>query len=109
MRASLCTLALYYLLMSYILVVHADEAARSVTERIAHENLDTKLDAYLASFADKEVHVDLKITTHDPSYSGVLNVKVAHEVWHYERERYERLDDLINHLFDKLKENLSKK
>lgn len=95
--------------MSYILVVHADESARSAAERLARENLDTKLDSYLASFADKEIHVDLKITTHNPSYSGILNVSITPDSWHYERERYEHLDDLINHLFDKLKENLSKK
>lgn len=95
--------------MSYTLVVHADESARSAAERISRENLDTKLDSYLASFAEKEIHVDLKITTHNPGYSGILNVSIVPESWHYERERYERLDDLINHLFDKLKENLSKK
>ncbi len=96
--------------MSQQIVIHAPDSAKVVTERLVHENLENKLDSYLRPFVDKEVHVDVKIELHDDaSYSGTLNVDIVDQRYHFDRERYVHLDDLINHLFDKLKEKLARK
>ena len=90
--------------MSQQIVIHAPDSAKVVTERLVHENLENKLDSYLRPFVDKEVRVD-----DANSDSGVLNVDIVDQRYHFDRERYVYLDDLINHLFDKLKEKLARK
>lgn len=96
--------------MSQTIIIHAPDSAKPVTERLVSENLENKLDSYLRPFEDKEVRVDVKIELHDDaSYSGTLNVDIVDQHFHFDRERYVHLADLINHLFDKLKEKLARK
>ncbi|MFO0763264.1 MAG: hypothetical protein U0518_00130 [Candidatus Gracilibacteria bacterium] len=97
--------------MSQTIIIHAPDSAKPATERLVSENLENKLDSYLRPFADREVRIDVKIELHadDGSYSGTLNVDIVDQHFHFDRERYVHLADLINHLFDKLKEKLARK
>jgi hypothetical protein len=88
------------------------EHNKEVIERLTQENLSNKLGSYLKKFDDKadaEGSVDLKIDKNKTDrFNGVLQVNLDGSSYRYEREDYKNLDDLINHLFDHLKEELSK-
>lgn len=95
-----------------------NEHDREVVERLVDENIGGKLDKYLKKFEgdDKEVCFDLSIELAKTGgcrscstglFKGKLNVKLDGEVLHFEREDFKKLDDLVNHLFDHLKETLA--
>ncbi len=86
------------------------ENAKDAVERLVEENLRTKLDSYLKKF-DKdsaEGLLELKVDKNKKAmYDGVLQVNLDWKNFRYEREDYTNLDDLVNHLFNHLKEELS--
>ncbi len=85
---------------------------KEVMERLVQENLNNKLDSYLKKFDDKpdaEGMLDLKIEKNKTDrFNGILQANIDGHSYRYEREDYKNLDDLINHLFDHFKEELSK-
>ena len=95
-------------------MIHTNDEAHSkeVSERLVGENLKNKLHSYLKRFDDKpdaQGTLDLKIEKNKTErFNGVLQVNLDGNSYRYEREDYKNLDDLINHLFDHLKEELSK-
>lgn len=95
-----------------------NEHNREVVERLVDENIGGKLDKYLKKFEgdDTEASFDLSIEVGKTSwcgscntglFKGKLNVKLDGKVFHFEREDFKKLDDLVNHLFDHLKETLA--
>lgn len=87
--------------------------SKEVVERLVKENLENKLDHYLAKFdskEDAESTFELYVDTNKKwLFDGKLMVNLDGKSYRYEREDYKKLDDLINHFFDHLKEDLAKK
>ncbi len=86
--------------------------SKDVIERIVQENLNSKVNSYLKQFDKKDDAVgtlELKIDKNKKNlFDGVLQATLDWKSFRYEREDYKNMDDLINHLFDHLKEGLSK-
>ena len=89
-----------------------DTHTREVSERLVTENLKNKLGSYLKKFDDKsdaEGSLELKIEKNKTDrFNGILQANLDGHSYRYSREDYKNLDDLINHLFDHFKEELSK-
>ncbi len=89
------------------------ENSREVIDRLIEENLKNKLDRYLKKFEDKkdaECVIDFKVDKNKKDlFNWVLQANLDWESFRYSREDFKKLDDLINHLFDHLKEDLSNK
>ncbi len=92
--------------------VNADEA-KEVTERLVKHNLENKLDNYLKKFSSKEDAegtIELKVDKNKKDlFDGVLSANLDGNSFRYSREDYKNLDDLVNHLFEHFKEELSSK
>lgn len=87
------------------------EHDKAVIDRLVEENLSGKLDKYLQKLDGDDVEGEVSLVLEENKigrFNGTLNVSVDGRNFHYEREDYKKLDDLINHLFDHLKEDLSK-
>lgn len=86
--------------------------SKEVVERLVWENLNNKLNNYLNKFDKDNAEWIIEVTT-DKNKKGLFEWKIlANLDWksfRYEREDYKNLDDLINHLFDHFKEELSSK
>jgi hypothetical protein len=85
--------------------------SKEVIERIVQENLSNKLDNYLNKFhkEDAEGILELKVDKNKKGlFDGSLHASLDGQAHHFSREDYKNMDDLINHLFDHLKEALSK-
>ena len=92
-------------------IVHAPEASKEVVKRITEKNISGKLDQYLKKFEkwDAEGSIEVKVDTNKKGkFDGTLQAKLDKQSYHYHREDYSNLDDLVNNLFDHLKEGLSK-
>jgi len=95
-------------------VLHTNDEThvKNVMARIVDENISSKLDNYLKKFekkADAEGILDLSVNKNKKNlFDGVLNINIDWNKYIYSREDYSKLDDLINHLFDKFKEDISK-
>ncbi len=86
------------------------EHDRVVVERLVEENLTGKLDTYINKLdgEDTEGEISLVIEQNKTSrFNGILNVSIDGKTFHYAREDYKSLEDLVNHLFDHLKESLA--
>lgn len=91
--------------------VNAEEA-KEVTERLVKHNLENKLDNYLKKFdkSDAEGLIEVKVEKNKKElFNGVVSASLDGQSFRYEREDYKNLDDLVNHLFDHFKEELSSK
>lgn len=87
------------------------ENDREVIERLVDENVEGKLDSYLRKYkegteCDLIVHVS---GNKKGNFNGSVQLDADGATYRSEREDYKKLDDLINHLFDHVKEQLSKK
>lgn len=93
-------------------IVHAPEASKDVVKRLVEKNVEGKLDQYLKKYekADGEGIVELGVDTNKKwLFDGTLKATLDGDIFHYEREDYANLDDLVNNLFDHLKEGISSK
>lgn len=91
---------------------HSSVEAKQVVDRLTSENVENKIWSYLKKFdlhSDVEWLVDMKVKTTDKWYNWVLQINIDWKLFRYEREDYKKLDDLVNHLFDHFKEELSSK
>ncbi len=86
---------------------------KDVVNRLVEENITWKLDNYIKKFNNKK---DLKINfslslekNKKELFNWIMNVVIDGESFRYKREDYKKLDDLINNLFEHLKESLSNK
>ena len=89
------------------------ENSKEVIERLVTENLKTKLDNYLKQYDkkdDAEWVLELKLEKNKKDrFDGVLQANLDGDSFRYAREDYKNLDDLVNHLFEHFKEELSNK
>ncbi len=90
--------------------VNTDET-KNVTERLVKHNIENKLDNYLKKFTTKENAewlIDVKVEKNKKDlFDWVVSAILDGEKFRYSREDYKNLDDLINHLFDNFKLELS--
>jgi len=90
--------------------VNAEEA-KDVTERLVKHNLENKLDNYLKKFStkdDAEWTIEVKVEKNKKDlFNWVVSATLDGNSFRYEREDYKNLDDLVNHLFEHFKEDLS--
>lgn len=93
-----------------LIKVNAEEA-KEATERLVKQNLEVKLDNYLKKFTSKEEaegSIEVKIEKNKKeNFNWIVQANLDGKSFRYEREDYKNLDDLINHLFDHFKEELS--
>ena len=84
--------------------------SKEVVDRIIKENLNNKLDNYLNKFKKDTSEWIIEVSV-DKNSRWLFDWKViANLDWksfRFEREDFKKLDDLINHLFDKFKIDLS--
>ncbi len=88
------------------------KVSKEVVERLVNENVSTKLDNYLNKFKKEDSKWALKITINKNKkwlFNWNINATFDWEAHRSEREDFKNLDDLINHLFDHIKEQLSDK
>lgn len=88
------------------------EYDREVIERLVNESL-SKVDAYLRRYeskSDAEVRIEITIKKNaDDSFYGKLHAKLDGDLIMFEREKFFKLDDLIHHAFQHMKEQLASK
>lgn len=100
--------------MNLQVILHTNDEAhvKDVMQRIVDENINTKLDNYLKKFekkSDAEGIIDITIDKNKKNmFDWSLKANLDWNAYIYSREDFSKLDDLINHLFDKFKEELSK-
>jgi hypothetical protein len=88
------------------------EHDKEVIDRLVNENLTGKLDKYLKKLDGDDVEAEISLVLEENKigkFNGTLNVSIDGKTFHYEREDFKKLDDLVNHLFDHLKEDLGDK
>lgn len=87
------------------------ENDRPVIERLVEENITGKLDAYLRKFKEgTECSLDVCVSGNKKgNFEGSIQLDANGVRYRAERDDYKKLDDLINHLFDHIKEQLSKR
>ncbi len=93
-------------------IIHAWDAQKPVVERLASENLEKKLNTYLKKFDREEVKWIIDVDVKENKkwlFNGILQISIDGQSFHYSREDYKNLDDLVNNLFDHFKEELSNK
>lgn len=98
--------------MELKIMLHSPEESKEVVSRLVWENIDKKLNSYLQHFSwsDIEWILDLKIEKNKKDlFNWALQINIDWNSYRYEREDYKKLDDLVNHLFDHFKQELSKK
>jgi hypothetical protein len=84
--------------------------SKEVIERLVWENLNNKLDQYLNKFTknDAEWIIDINVDKNKKGlFDGKVQANLDWKIFRSEREDFKKLDDLINHLFDHLKLQLS--
>ncbi len=83
---------------------------REVIDRLVDENLGWKLDSYLLRFKEgEECQLSVNITgTKKDHFEWVVQLQVPGGLYRSERDDYKKLEDLVNHLFDHIKEQMSK-
>lgn len=88
------------------------EYDREVIERLVSDSMG-KVDAYLRRYDDKpdaEVRIEVTIKKNsDDSFYGKLHAHIDGGLIMFEREKFFKLDDLVHHAFQHLKEQLSAK
>ena len=97
------------------IILQIDSSAeydREVIERLVSESMG-KVDSYLKRYDDKpdaEVRIEITIKKNsDDSFYGKLHAHVDGELIMFEREKFFKLDDLIRHAFQHMKEQLASK
>jgi hypothetical protein len=93
-------------------IAHAPDASKEVVKRLMEKNISWKLDQYLKKFEweNKEWMIEIKADTNKKwLFDATLIATLDGKSYHYHREDYSNLDDLVNNLFDHLKEGLSSK
>lgn len=86
------------------------KASKEVVERIVNDNISSKLDNYLNKFKKEDSEGFIKVTVNKNKkwlFDWNVNAVFDWETYRSEREDFKNLDDLINHLFDHIKWQLS--
>lgn len=99
--------------MNTEIIIHAaDYSVEKDSLKIYIEkNLAGKMDAYIKKYAkdDSVVRVELTVEKeNDKQHTGKLAITLGNESYRSKRENFDNLADLVNHLFDHIKTQLSK-
>lgn len=100
--------------MKLVVNIHSGKdlnGSKEVVERLSHKNIETKLDNYLKKFDKEDVEwiLDVKCDKNKKGlFDGTIQLMVDGKSFRVHREDYSKLDDLVNHMFDHIKEDLSK-
>ncbi len=84
--------------------------SKEVVERIVNENISTKLDNYLNKFKKDDSEWSVKVTIKKDKrwlFEWSVNAVFDWVTYRSEREEFKSLADLVNHLFDHIKWQLS--
>jgi hypothetical protein len=110
--APLVFIFLLFSLMTHEIIIHATEFQNEADyiHREVEANLTGKLDAYLRRTAkeDDKIRTELTLTRDKLGTTGKLEVSFPGHAFRSSRENYAKLDDLINHLFVHIKEQMGK-
>ena len=94
------------------IVIQLDQSIehdREVIERLVADSLP-RIDAYLKKYDEKpdaEVRIEIFIWKNvDNSFGGKFHAHLDGESARFEREKYIKLDDLVHHAFQHLKEQM---
>lgn len=97
------------------IIIQIDDSAeshRELIERLVNESMG-KVDAYLRKYDDKPdavVRIEVTIKKNsDDSFHGKLHANLDGELILFEREKFFKLDDLIHHAFQHMKEQMAAK
>lgn len=95
-------------------IVQIDSSAEYDRE-VIHRLVDTafgKVDSYLKKYENKDdatVRIEFFVKKNsDDSFHGKLHANIDGQIIIFDRENFRKLDDLINHAFQHLKEQLAK-
>ena len=99
--------------MSTEVIIHAPDYAveRESIGIIVEKNLQWKIDTYIKKHLkwDDLVRVELTLKREkDTQASGKLVIAMAGKSYRSERENFDNVHDLVNHLFTHLKDQLAK-
>lgn len=88
------------------------ESSKEVVERLTYKNIETKLDHYLNKFDNEDAEGSIEVKADKDKkglFSATIQANLDGQSYRFSREEYSNLDDLINHLFEHFKEELSSK
>jgi hypothetical protein len=99
--------------MTREIIIHAaDYPVEKESLRILIEkNLSGKLDTYINKLIKEGENLRVELTTkreNDNQASGKLVISVGTKTFRSERENFDNLADLVNHLFTHIKEQMAK-
>jgi len=81
--------------------------------KLIEKGFKQKLDKYIAKKVDQENpegHLNVTIKKNSKGlYDGNFNFRIGQENVIYKRENFKNITDLVNHFFDHVKEEFSKK
>jgi hypothetical protein len=96
------------------IIIHAADIVneREMIDTLVEKNLAGKLDAYIEKHQNDNEDVsrlELWIDRNKSSrYDGKVTLSLGGHDWRSSRDDFEKMDDLVNHLFTHLKEQMSK-
>lgn len=88
------------------------EVDNEAIDRLIESNLSGKLDSYLKKYTKPDQEVLLTITLEEDAkgkFSGKLALRVDGPDYYSSRDAFDSLGDLVNHLFDHIKEQMARK
>ncbi len=96
------------------IILHVADYNEVVKESIGiyiNKNLAGKMDSYIKKHEKPNSPVRVELTVKkekDGKASGKLVLSVWPKAYRSEREKFDKLDDLVNHLFTHVKEQMAK-
>ncbi len=98
--------------MNTEIIIHAGDyhVERESIETIVQSNLTGKLDSYIRKLDKWESPVRVELTLKrekDNQSTGKLIITVDGKAFRSEREKFDNLHDLVNHLFGHIKDQLA--
>lgn len=103
---------LIFSLMTTEVIVHASEFSNEI-DFIRYEvdkALIGKLDVYIKKYVkeDDKLRLELTVTRTKKGITGKLDLSFPGGAFRSQREDFEKLDDLVSHLFSHIKEQMAK-
>ena len=98
--------------MNTEIIVHAAayDVERDSIDSWIESNLEGKLDSYIRKHEkpNSPVWVELTLKRESDGHTGKLVLSVGPKSYRSEREHFDSLDDLVNHLFTHVKDQMAK-
>lgn len=88
---------------------------REMIEVEIQKNIHGKLDSYLQKYNEQKIRIEVTITRDKPknesahsTFTGKIQLSAGNALHLSDREKFENLTDLINHLFTHIKEQMAR-